>query len=72
MLYKLSKISYNLEIRQRNKLNKYKIIKRRKIRYKKYWEKHTKDFKIYAYKFYAGKIKDGLNTGSIFNKESNY
>lgn len=31
-----------------------------------------KDFKIYAYKFYAGKTKDGLNAGSIFNKEWYY
>lgn len=54
-LYKLSKISYRLEIKQRNKLNKCKITKKEKKEIKKYWKKYTKDFKIYAHKFYVDK-----------------
>lgn len=54
-LYKLSKISYRLEIRQRNKLNKCKITKNEKKDIKKYWKNYTKDFKLYAHKYYVDK-----------------
>lgn len=54
-LYKLSKISYRLEIKQRNKLNKCKITKDEKKSIKKYWKNYTKDFKIYAHKYYVDK-----------------
>ena len=52
-LYRYSKISYRLEIKYRNKINKCKITKQEKRNIKKYWKKYTKDFKLYAHKFYV-------------------
>jgi len=54
-IYKLSKISYRLEIKERNRLNKCKISKSDKKRITNYWKKYTKDYKIYAHKFYKDK-----------------
>ena len=54
-LYRLSKISYRLENKQRNKLNKCSITKEEKEEIKKYWNKYTKDYKIYAHMYYYDK-----------------